>query len=188
MPRDISPLLKEETMLRKSFWIPVLGLLLIPAASAHAQRYLDQGTWELTLSGSGASNRDVNSGNFSANVSIGYFVLPGLELTGRQAVGYSDPQVGGTEWNFSSSLAIDYHFDLDRFQPFIGAAVGYNYGTGTADTGIIGPEAGLKYFVSDKTFLYGLVQYQFFFHNSSDITNNFDDGAFLYAIGIGFTW
>jgi outer membrane protein W len=175
-------------MLRKSFWIPVLGLLLVPAASAHAQKYLDAGTWELTLTGSGASNRDVNSGNAAVNLSIGYFIVDQLEITGRQSIGYNDPEVGPTGVAWSSSLAIDYHFDLDRFQPFIGAAVGYNYGTGVADTGIVGPEAGLKYFVKDDTFLYGLVQYQFFFHNSSDLSDNFDDGSFLYAIGIGFTW
>jgi outer membrane protein W len=174
-------------MLRKSFWIPVLGLLLIPAASAHAQKYLDAGTWELTLSGSGASNRDVNSGNFGANVGVGYFILDGLEIAGRQQVSYSDPDVGATAWAFSSALAVDYHFDLDRFQPFVGAAIGYNYGSGTTDTGIFGPEGGVKYFVKDDTFLYALVQYQFFFHNGSDL-DNFSDGSFLYAIGIGFTF
>jgi|SwirhisoilCB3_FD_contig_101_328666_length_608_multi_4_in_0_out_0_1 hypothetical protein len=175
-------------MLRKSFWIPVLGLLLIPAGAAHAQKYLPAGTFELTLSGSGASNRDVNSGNFNVNIGFGYFILDGLELTGRQSIGYSDPEVGGTSVAWSSSLAIDYHFDLDRFQPFIGAAVGYNYGTGVTDTGIIGPEAGVKYFVNQNTFLFALVQYQFFFRNGSDIGNNFDDGSFLYALGIGFTF
>ena len=175
-------------MLRKSFWIPVLGLLLIPAASAHAQKYLDAGTFELTLSGSGASNRDVNSGNFNVNLGIGYFLLDQLEITGRQSIGYNDPEVGPTGVAWSSSVAIDYHFDLDRFQPFIGAAIGYNYGTGVVDTGIFGPEGGVKYFVKDDTFLFALVQYQFFFRNGDDLTDNFDDGSFLYAIGIGFTF
>ena len=175
-------------MLRKSFWLPVLGLLLIPAASAHAQKYLDAGTWELTLSGSGASNRDVNSGNFGANVGIGYFILDGLEITGRQQISYSDPEVGATAWAFSTSVAVDYHFDLDRFQPFIGAAIGYNYGSGAVDTGIIAPEGGVKYFVNQSTFIYGLVQYQFFFKNGDDISNNADDGSFLYALGVGFTF
>lgn len=175
-------------MLRKSFWIPVLGLLLIPAASAHAQKYLDAGTWELTLTGSGASDQDVASGNFAANVGVGYFLLDGLELAGRQSVGYSDPQVGATAWNFSTAVALDYHFDLDRFQPFIGAAIGYAYGSGTTDTGFAGPEAGLKYFVKDDTFLYGQVQYQFFWNNGDDLGNAFEDGSFVYAIGIGFTF
>src|SRR3954452_25264544 len=105
-------------MLRKSFLIPVLGLLLIPAGAAHAQKYLDKGPFELTLTGSGASNRDVNSGNFNFNVGFGYFILDKLEITGRQSIGYNDPEVGPTGVAWSSSLAIDYHFDLDRWQPF----------------------------------------------------------------------
>jgi outer membrane protein W len=182
-------------MLRKSYWIAALGLglMLLPASSASAQQYLDQGTWELTLTGSGASNRDVNSGNFGVQASIGYFLVDQLELQGRQTVSYSDTDNGGnggggTSVALSSAVAIDYHFDLDRFQPFIGAGVGYSYGTSANDTGFVGPEAGLKYFVKDDTFIYGLVQYQFFFKSGNDLTDNFDDGSFLYAVGIGFTW
>ena len=33
----------------------------------------------------------------------------------------------------STSVALDYHFDLDRFQPFIGASFGYNYGDSDVD-------------------------------------------------------
>ena len=177
-------------MLRKSFWIPVLGLLLIPAASAHAQKYLDAGTWELTLSGSGASNQDINAGNFGVQGSIGYFLLDQLEIIGRQTVNYVDTDNigGGTSWSASSAVAADYHFDLDRWQPFVGAAIGYSYGKNTNDTAFAGPEGGVKYFVKDDTFIYALVQYQFFFNEGDDVSDAFEDGSFLYALGIGFTW
>jgi hypothetical protein len=175
-------------MLRKMFWIPALAIAILPAASAHAQKYLDQGTWELTLSGQGQSNQDVNAGTAGLGASVGYFVLDQLELLGRQTVSYSDFNAG-TSVLASSAVAVDYHFDLDRFQPFIGAAVGYNYGDSDVDeTFFGGPEAGLKYFVKDDTFIYGLVQYQFFFESTDDIDNNFDDGSFVYGVGIGFTW
>ena len=179
-------------MLRKSIWIAALGLgvSLLPATSASAQQYLDQGTWELTLSGSGASSRDVDAGTFGLQGSIGYFVLDQLEVVGRQTVSYIDnDNVGGaTSVGFSSALAVDYHFDLDRWQPFVGAAIGYNYGKDVNDTGFGGPEAGVKYFVKDDTFIYGLVQYQFFFNSGDELTDNFDDGSFVYGVGIGFTW
>jgi outer membrane protein W len=184
-------------MLRKSFWIAALGLLLVPAAAAQAAHdddtwgNLHAGTWELTLTGSGASNQDFDSGGFGVQASLGYFILDQLELQGRQVISYADTDNvagGGTNVALSSAVAIDYHFDLDRFQPFVGVGVGYNYGKNVNDTGFIGPEAGLKYFVKDDTFIYGLVQYQFFFNSGNDLTDNFDDGSFLYAIGIGFTW
>lgn len=176
-------------MLRKSsLWLPVVGLMLLPAASLQAQTYLDAGTWELTLTGSGASSRDLDAGSFGVQASIGYFIIDQLEVQGRQTVGYSDSDTTGTNVTASSAVALDYHFDLDRFQPFIGAAVGYAYGKDTNDTGFVGPEAGVKYFVKEDTFIYGLVQYQFFFDSGDDLTDNFDDGSFLYALGIGFTW
>jgi hypothetical protein len=181
-------------MLRKSFWIPVLGLLLLPAAAVRADHHedfpgLDAGTWELTLSGSGASNRDFDAGNAGLQASLGVFVLDQLEISGRQNVAYSDnDNFGGTNVSASSSLALDYHFDLDRFQPFVGAAIGYLYGKNTNDTGVFGPEAGVKFFVKDDTFIYGLIQYQFFFHNGDEFDDNFDDGSFVYGVGIGFTW
>jgi hypothetical protein len=179
-------------MLRKSLWIAALGLGLsvLPASTASAQQYLDQGTWELTLSGSGASNQDVNAGSFGVTGSIGYFIIDQLEVLARQSVNYADADnVGaGTSWNATTAVALDYHFDLDRWQPFVGAAIGYTYGKNSNDTGFGGPEAGVKYFVKDDTFIYGLVQYQFFFNNGNGFEDNFEDGSFVYAVGIGFTW
>ena len=56
------------------------------------------------------------------------------------------------------------------------------------ETLFAGPEAGVKYFVKEDTFIYGLVQYQWFFDDLELAEDNADDGGFLYALGIGFTW
>lgn len=175
-------------MLRKLFCLAALGTLsvaLLPPA-AQAQEYLDQGTWELTLTGQGSSNEDVDAGQFGIGANLGYYIADQLELSLRQTVNYADFNAGTTV-DASTGVAIDYHFDLDRFQPFIGAAIGYLYGD-TSDTFFAGPEAGVKYFVKADTFIYGLVQYQFFFEDSDDAESAFDDGSFLYQLGIGFTW
>jgi hypothetical protein len=186
-------------MFKKLIALSAFGLLLAPAmtrADHHDDRTdfpgLDAGTWELTLTGAGTSNQDIDAGTFSVQGSLGYFIFDQFELLGRQSIGYADTDTldgGGTVVTATSSIGIDYHFDLDRFQPFIGAAVGYNYGSSEIDeTWFAGPEAGLKYFVKDDTFLYGLIQYQWFWEDSDSFTNNADDGGFLYAVGIGFTW
>lgn len=176
-------------MLRNAFWIPVLGLMLLPAASAQAQQYFEAGTFELTLSGSGSSNEDVDAGGFGLSGSFGYFPADQLEVLLRQTVSYADANAGGTDVNATTAVALDYHFDLDRFQPFIGASIGYFYGDSDVDeTFFAGPEAGLKYFVKDDTFLYGLASYQFFFEDSDSLESNFDEGSFVYQVGIGFTW
>jgi hypothetical protein len=180
-------------MLRRLAWLSVLSAALLPAAaSAQSTDFpgLDAGTWEFTLTGTGANTKDFDSGSAGVQVSLGYFIFDQFEIQGRQTVNYSDTDNvgGGTSITATSAVAIDYHFDLDRFQPFIGGAIGYSYGKDTNDTGFAGPEAGIKYFVKDDTFIYGLAQYEFFFNSGDDIDDAFDDGAFVYAIGIGFTW
>ena len=184
-------------MLRNSFGFSAaliaLGLAsLLPARSASAQQYLEAGTWELTLTGSGASNEDADSGSAALQASLGYYVIDQLEVFVRQGVGYADNddvQGGTTSVTATTSVGVDYHFDLDRFQPFIGASFGYSYGDADVDeTLFAGPEGGIKYFVKDDTFLYGLVQYQWFFDDAEDIEDNAEDGSFVYAVGIGFTW
>ncbi|CAA9381691.1 MAG: hypothetical protein AVDCRST_MAG64-699 [uncultured Phycisphaerae bacterium] len=180
-------------MLRKSFWIPVLGLsLLLPAASAQAQQYLEAGTFELTLSGSGASNEDLDAGSFGLGASFGYFPIDQLEVLVRQTVAYGDTDDatgGGTRVNASTAVALDYHFDLDRWQPFVGVAVGYTYGDADVDeTFFGGPEVGVKYFVKEETFIYALASYQFFFDDIDEVNDVANDGSFVYQVGVGFTW
>src|SRR5688500_5037231 len=132
-------------MLRRLSWLPVLSAVLLPAAaSAQSDDFpgLDAGTWEFTLSGSGANNQDFDSGSAGVQASLGYFIFDQFEILGRQTVNYSDTDStgGGTSITATSAVAIDYHFDLDRFQPFVGAAIGYSYGKDTNDTGFAGPE------------------------------------------------
>jgi hypothetical protein len=188
--------MKEEHMLRKSFLTAAVALLLLPASAVLAADEdfpgLDQGTFELTLTGSGSSNNDADAGVASLQGSFGYFLIDQLEILVRQGVGYADNDNltgGGTSVTASTAVALDYHFDLDRWQPFIGVGIGYNYGDSDVDeTFFAGPEAGVKYFVNSTTFIYGLVQYQWFFDDAEDIEDNTDDGSFLYGVGIGFTW
>ena len=62
------------------------------------------------------------------------------------------------------------------------------YGDDVHDTGTAGLETGLKYYVKDKTLVGFNIQYDWFFDNSNDFNNRFDDGAFFYSIGVGFNF
>lgn len=44
----------------------------------------------------------------------------------------------------------------------------------------------MKCFVNDTTFINGGIEYQFLFKDSEDADDNFDNGRFVYIIGIGF--
>jgi len=42
--------------------------------------------------------------------------------------------------------------------------------------------------VQDKTFITAMAEYQFLFKSGSDAQDRYDDGVFLYSIGIGFNY
>jgi outer membrane protein W len=174
-------------MLRKLMVVAALALL--PAAAANAQ--FQAGDWELTLGANAAHGPDLDGVNFSGNGAIGYFMTKELELSLRQSVGYTDTTSGingGSSWDASTRIALDYHFDLGRWQPYIGGNIGYVYGDGVSDTWEAAPEAGVKFFVNATTFIQVGVEYQFFFDKNSDASQAFSDGQFVYGANIGFRW
>jgi hypothetical protein len=163
-------------MSRKSLWATIAVFALLVPATARAQ--FKQGDFELTLTGSGASDKDFDSTALAGNGSIGYFFTDQLEIGFRQTVAFSDD--GDSNITADSRVALDFNFDLGKFVPFVGGTIGYKYGDGVNDAWIAGPEGGLKYFVNATTFIYGAVAYDF------DLNNGLDDGAWFYALGIGF--
>ena len=171
-------------MLRKLMVVAALAIL--PAAAANAQ--FQAGDWELTLSGQGSNGPDFDGTQWGVNGSIGYFLSKELELSVRQTVNYSDitGPGGGSAWAGSPRVAVAYPLDLGRWQPYVGANVGYVYGDGVTDSWLAAPEAGIKFFVNSTTFIFAQVEYQFFFDQADEADNAFEDGQFLWSLGIGF--
>ncbi|HYO09992.1 MAG TPA: hypothetical protein VER17_13560 [Tepidisphaeraceae bacterium] len=163
-------------MLRKLYLVPVLALFLLPGV---AKAQFEQGNWELSLAGSGFNDQDWTTGSVSIQGSLGYFTTKELELGVRQSYTWGD---GGSAWNGDTRVFADYHFDLDRWQPFVGANVGYVYGDGVSDSWIAGPEVGVKYFVNSTTFIGVSAAYEF------NLQEGLEDGAFFYTLGLGFKW
>ena len=142
---------------------------------------------ELTLSGSGNNDKEFDSGAVSVAASFGYFLTDSFEIGARQSISYADSS-GGSSTSASTRGFIDYNFDLGAWRPFVGLNIGYVYGDDVNDTWEAAPEGGVKYFVNDTTFIYAMVEYQFFFSDTDEIDNAFDDGQFVYSLGIGFRW
>lgn len=163
----------------------VAAFVMLPAMAASAQ--FQASDWELTISGAGRHGPDLNGTDFGVNFSLGYFLTKELELGVRQSVNYADDNGPGASWDGTTDLALDYYFDLGRWQPYIGANVGFRYGD-VHNTFEAGPEAGVKYFVNATTFIQVGVQYEFFFDRDSNASSAFSDGQFVYGLGVGFKW
>ena len=158
--------------------------LALPAAT-FAQGFA-QGDKELLLNGAGVSDKDFDSTVFSIEGSLGYFFSKSLEVSLRQAVAATHVENAGSSWNAATRVAGDFHFDLGRWWPFVGANVGYIYGEDTTDTWEAGLEGGLKFFVNNTTFVLGMLEYEWFLDSDDD--DGFSDGQWIYILGIGFKW
>ena len=173
-------------MLRKGIVLSVLAVAAVAMTPRSTYAYFEEGDKEITLSGTAANGPDFDGVTAGANGSIGYFITDNLELSLRQTVTYTDVGGAGSSLNGATRVALDFHFDLEALQPFVGGNFGYVYGDAVNDTFEAAPEAGAKWFVNSTTFIFGMVEYQFFFDEGDDVSGSFSDGQFVYTLGIGF--
>lgn len=145
------------------------------------------GAQEFTLSGTGSNDKEFDHGTWGVAASYGRFIDANWQWVIRQSVNYSDTP-GDNSGSASTRLGADYNFDFGRWRPFLGLNIGYIYGEAVDNTGIGGPEIGVKYYAKPETFVYLQTEYQFFFEDSDELTDNFDDGAFAHSVGIGFNF
>ena len=169
-------------MLRKLIVVAAVGFLIPAIAQAHFK----QGDWDLTLQGGGNHGPDFDGVSAGAGVGLGYLLTDNLEAGIRQSVNFSDFGPGSS-LDGSTALFADFHFpmgDRGQWQPFIGANAGFNWGRGSNDSFEFGPEAGVKYFLNETTYIGLSVAYEMFCKNSSG-GRTLSDGEFLYSLMLG---
>ncbi len=171
----------KTKLIRNILLLTLLASLFNAPARAQMAYGPEGGDWEVTLTGSGSNDNDFDNGAFAVDGSVGFYFTPNIELSLRQSVTHSN--FGDSNWSGATRLALDYHFDFGRWRPFIGGNIGGIYGDGVRDSGAGGLEAGLKYYVLEKTFLFGVFEHQWLFDSGND-----SNGRFIYSIGIGFNF
>jgi hypothetical protein len=141
-----------------------------------------QGDWEAFIGGSGTSDDEFKRNALSVSGSIGYYVLKFLPISLHQSFGAVFGGHVNDNFQYSTTGAIDLQAPLGRFQPFIGGFGGYAYGANYS--WVAGPEAGLKFYVNESTFIQGLFQYALI----ADKNFQWNDGFAVYTIGAGFNF
>jgi len=165
--------------------LSVLAVAAVALAPRSTYAYFEEGDKEITLSGSAANGSDFDGVSAGVNASLGYFMTDNLELSIRQTLTYTDVAPVDSAIAGSTRVALDFHFDLEALQPFVGGNFGYVYGDIVNDTWEAAPEGGVKWFVNSTTFIFAMVEYQFFFDSADNADNGFDNGQFVYTLGIG---
>ena len=176
------------------------SLLLVSAANiASAQTTVSAPTGDLTvrtagdreftLGASGATNKDFDDSFGGANFGLGWYLNETQEIVLRQSINYSNPNVGGQSWNGSTRIGFDQHLAArGALRPFVGVNAGGVYGDNVRDTFAAGLDAGAKFYVLPRTFIYGVVEYSWYFRHGRDVDDTFDDGQFTWSLGVGFNF
>lgn len=182
----------------RSRFIPLCaGCLLVVTATAFAQTTVNTavmadrvaGDREFTLGGSGASNTDFDDSLGGATFSYGWYSTPTQMWVIRQSINYSNPSFGGQSWNGATRLGFDQHFAASGpVRPFVGVTLGGVYGDRVSDSFSAGIEAGLKYYVHSRTFIYAVAEYAWLFNDADDLDDTFEDGQINWSVGVGFNF
>ena len=173
--------------------VSVMPMALSAQESARSSFGPTAGEREFSISGTGSSDKNLDSGSFGATADIGWYLQDYLILGLRQSVNYASIEgesVKDDFWNGTTRGYLNYQFaPTERLRPFGGASLGVIYGDGVKDSGFAGLELGAKYYVRTKTYLLARVEYQWFFDSSSDVDDAFkDDGAWAYTLGMGYNF
>jgi outer membrane protein W len=165
--------------------LPAFATAACLAAASTASAQFSEGDFEFRLDGQAQTDVELDGTDLNFTGSIGYLFTDQLEGGIRQGLGYTDINASTTVG--STAAFVNYHFGQPdaKLQPFIGASLGYNYGDGISDTFFAGPEGGVKYFVSGEWFVFGQIEYQFFFEDGESADDAIDDGTFLFRLGFG---
>lgn len=141
-----------------------------------------------SLSGTGSSDDSFDATVLGASGELGWFVNDRLEAGVRQNLNILSFDEADDAWSGSTRAFADYHFGDGALRPYLGANIGGIYGEDVNDTLAAGPEAGMKYYVKESTFIEVQAEYQFLFDDTDEIDERFDDGAFIYTLGVGFNF
>ncbi|WP_445398428.1 hypothetical protein [Zobellella sp. An-6] len=176
----------------------LIGSTLLPAYALAQSQMGGSGTVgpsagdrEFSLSGTGSSNKDFDSSSFGISVDYGWYLSDRMLAGIRQSISYADVEgedLSDDFWNGSTRGFVDYHFGQGAARPFVGATLGGIYGDGVKDTGTAGLEAGLKYYMLPSTFVQARAEYQFLFDSGDSASDNFDNGAWAYVLGMGINF
>ena len=129
-----------------------------------------------------------DSGSFNVDLQFGRYLTPGWEIGLRQALNYNFIDNQRDFWVATTTPLLIYNFRLnDTFIPYLGGDIGLVWNDRTV-SGTVGPNAGLKIFLTNQTYLNAGYRYQWFFSKFRDVDDNTNRGNHVVNIGIGFVW
>lgn len=170
---------------RRTPVIAIILLLLSMTSAAQAESMYPQDGLKLNVVDTGKNSEEQNQAGLPSSVNITRFL--DLEEIFNQEVSFVDiPQE--KVWDDSTRLVADYYFGSGEIVPLVGISMGYIQKEDEEDQIVARPKIGLKYFMNPNAYLYGLLEYQLRFQHDEDLYDVYNQGQFVYGIGLGLSF
>jgi hypothetical protein len=143
------------------------------------------------LGGLGFFHRDGSDrGDLNVAASYGYFVHRMVQLGIEQGLSYAFLDDQDDAWLASTLPFVNVHFrgwgERQTIVPFVGGVIGAVYNDDDA-VGMLGPQAGIKFFATDHVFIAPRYRYEWFWNDFDEGgTDDDSDGNHVATINIGF--
>ena len=175
--------------MRRIFYSFFAALVLLSVAILNPAYALPlAGDSEALISGGASHTQGSSSGNFNFDLSYGYYLSPGWELGFRQALDYNFVDNGSDSWQATTTPFLQYNFRITKIiVPYLGIQGGIVWNDRDI-TGTFGPNAGVKLFVADQTFVNIGYRYNWYFYSFESAKNNVTHGNHVINIGLGYVW
>jgi len=106
----------------------------------------------------------------------------------RQALDYNFIDNASDAWQATTTPFLQYNFRITKIVvPYLGIQGGIVWNDRDI-TGTFGPNAGVKLFVADQTFVNIGYRYNWFFNSFEAARDNRTHGVNVANIGLGFVW
>ena len=121
-------------------------------------------------------------------MSVGYYIMDFIQVGLEQGIQVGGETDGDRAWNLRSDAFFTVSLFPDSvFQPYFGGQVGIVYNDEDSD-GLIGPQAGIKYYFFENVFFNTNYAYDYYFNGFEVSKGNESDGAHRVSLGIGFNF
>jgi hypothetical protein len=115
------------------------------------------------------SNSDKTSNLLGVNLNVDYMATPNVPISVNIAGFNTLDTAQDNGWGGRSTLGAAYQFnEAGTWHPYIGAYGGYILGKGVQDSWLVGPEAGVKFDLTDGFYMYAKAGYDYTFRNAVD--------------------
>lgn len=162
------------------------AILMALPLSAHA---LPQtGDWEAEISGTYGRAIDADENLWGGDLSVCYYIMDFIQVGLEQGIQVGEKTRGDRAWNLRSDAFFTVSLFSDSvLQPYFGGQIGIVYNDEDVQ-GLIGPQAGIKYYFFENVFFNTNYAYDYYFDDFEVSRGNESDGTHRVSLGIGFNF